>query len=529
MTKKEFDKILKEEGNRMMAPQDDAANYSDRAFAERLLHDPKNMTVWRIFRPEQEESIFTNGYSSEYFGCGEGEYHGSGLYIFYDTRGVMGRLGTNEGKLGSKVMKCVLLNGFEDFIIFDRALAMKYYGSDDFRVQVNHLYTDEGLKKEILNVYKRTVHTHDYTIPSTSAEYTGYLSKALYAYFKESRTYNNGLRGGKTRGVVYNGANDHFAAVVFNPRDVIPIAVTNDRRLGNNHDFTHWYFKFSKKLWDNTQKLKDFASYGEKLKAMKLIKDYAKMPSQNDCLAVVLPNGRKSMYNIIDDAFISKYGFDKCFGWENYHTQSGNDIQVLPVEIGKKTFYLRKGNKGNDYYFFKKKSEPMPYMSLSEYDRVGIRGNDASLLSEGHGKFLNMYGNGNYLNVYHRTEPKHMKAIFAKGFTQEFTGLNANVAGPGIYCTFTPKESTYATKYFGDCMIECKLRDGLNGFLIPEGATINGKTYNTPLIKQLAYLTDPQFREEMVRKYTPLCKYNSAVSLYEALLKTKDLYKTDVR
>ena len=76
----------------------------------------------------------------------------------------------------------------------------------------------------------------------------------------------------------------------------------------------------------------------------------------NDCILVKLRNGRNTMYNIIDDKFISNYGFDKCFGWEEVSFPNGNgDISVyylLPVVIGNKEFYIKQNRKNKLYYFY---------------------------------------------------------------------------------------------------------------------------------------------------------------------------------
>ena len=84
-------------------------------FAKKLLADRNNEVVWRLFHHETENSIFQNGYSSEYFGDGEGSYHGVGVYAFYEPYGAQKRFGGE--KIGDKIMKCVLLGGFKDFLI----------------------------------------------------------------------------------------------------------------------------------------------------------------------------------------------------------------------------------------------------------------------------------------------------------------------------------------------------------------------------------------------------------------------------
>ena len=121
--------------------------------ASSLLSDNNNVTLWRVFHSESEDSIFKNGFTSEYFGDGEGSFHGVGLYSFYKPYGAEKRCG---GRLiGDKIMKCVLLNGFTDFLILDKPIAMKYYNSDDIRTQLNYLYSDKKLSNAISEVYRK--------------------------------------------------------------------------------------------------------------------------------------------------------------------------------------------------------------------------------------------------------------------------------------------------------------------------------------------------------------------------------------
>ena len=496
-------------------------NNNDSNLINSLLNNKDNVVLWRVFHHETEDSIFNNGYSSEYFGDGEGSYHGTGVYSFYEPFGAQKRVGGQM--IGDKIMKCVLLGGFKDFLILDGDVAMKYYGSDDIRVQLNHLYSGD---QELINAiaYKYREVKGDFKLRHNAI--TGYISKALYETFKDK------LRNGKTRGIVYNGSNDPHACLTFNPREIIPIAVTDEKKMSNRYDFGGWKIKLTKELFDKNQKVLDFYSYGKRLKAEGKIIDFAKIPPVNDCILVKLKNGRNTMYNVVDDVFVSSYGFDQCFGWEEFNVPTGDGnvktYYFLPVIINRKEYYIKQNKRDKLYYFYNKINDFNYVMSLSEYDKK--QGMERKAVNE---NFNSIYGdNGMFMDVYHRTDPQSAEGIFEGGFTREYTGKKANVAGPGVYVTFSPHDSTTYAYGFGQAMIRCKLKDGLKNFLIPKGVTINGHTFNESIEEQLNRMIPRQFRDEVIRKLGKLVYDDSkqcAARIYLELVRTQDIRKTNIR
>ena len=477
-------------------------------FAKKLLADRNNEVVWRLFHHETENSIFQNGYSSEYFGDGEGSYHGVGVYAFYEPYGAQKRFGGE--KIGDKIMKCVLLGGFKDFLILDAPMAKKYYGSDDIRTQLKVLYDNPEVIRRIEAEYVRVK-------GDTKLHYnrtTGYISKDLYEKFK----YNNLLRAGKTRGVVYNGGNDPHACLIYNPREIIPIAVTNERTLNRTgRDFDNWQIKLTKELFEKNQKVLDFYSIGERLIGMRVIKNYAKVTPVNDCMLVQLNNNRKTMYNLIDEKFISEVGFNQCFGWEEYNT-GDRTIYILPVvTVDNHQCYIAKGGKNGMYYFYEKNEDFDFVMSMDEYDS---RMTQKRMVAE---------SNAHSITVYHRTKRSSLNGIASGGFSREYTAENANVAGPGIYVTFSPEDSTRNTSGFGSCMIRCTLNGGLDNFLIPYGATINGRTCTTPMVEQFKRMLrgGKTLRDFDYLQYR--LENNDTVGVYKNLIAHNDLGFTNLR
>ena len=472
--------------------------------ASSLLSDNNNVTLWRVFHSESEDSIFKNGFTSEYFGDGEGSFHGVGLYSFYKPYGAEKRCG---GRLiGDKIMKCVLLNGFTDFLILDKPIAMKYYNSDDIRTQLNYLYSDKKLSNAISEVYRKI--TGGFKLIEGK---TGYISKSLY------ETFGNKLRNGKTRGIVYDGNNDPNACLIFNPREVIPVAVTNNKKVVNG-DFNEWEYKITEDSFKKNQEILDFYSYGEKLKSEGLIKNYSKQPPINDCMLVVLPNGRKTMYDVKENEFISKYGFEECYGWDNIKVGE-QTLYVLPVVPNKKSsvFYLKK-NDNDGYYYFYRKTEDFEFVeAMSEYDKKGLLSESVSF-------------DDSWLTVYHRTNSKTINDIFNKGFSKEYTASRiGNIAGVGVYYVFSLEDAMYLGETYGDSIIKCKLKNSLKDYLIPEGANINGKKITTNFKEQFSNLIYDSYKEYMLKKYDKILNRNDAGLVYKTLLNENELGKTKLR
>lgn len=502
--------IISESIIRVLKEDEDKSNIS---LANSLLNNSNNQVLWRVFFSKTEKSIFENGYTSEYFGDGEGSYHGTGVYAFYKPIGAQKRVGGPT--IGDKIMKCVLINGFKDFLILDGPMAIKYYNSDDIRVQLNHLYNDKTLINNITNEYIKLKGSTKLSFNST----TGYISKGLYEKFK------NKLRAGISRGVVYNGNNDPFACVIYNPREIIPIAVTNERTYHGN-DFKSWNYELTNDLYEKITTILDYHSYGERLKAMNLIRDYSKQPPVNNCMNIILPNGKPSLYDVLKKEFISKQGFEQCFSWQTIDNGENGQVNVLPVKVNGSIFYLKENKKNGKYYFYEKIDDYEQVISLKTYDSLVNKEQEVKTLNEG---FNDIYGDVNTIDVYHRCDDVACENIFRKGFSKEFTGEHANIAGPGIYITFSSYDSTMHTRGYGRNMIKCKLINGLDNFLIPKGVSIQGKHFNESIESQFNRLVLPQFKDEMLKKYASYIKYNSASSLYKAIDNNNDLGKTTIR
>ena len=474
-----------------------------------LLHDKNNEIVWRCFRSRDENSIFANGYISEYFDDGEGSLYGKGVYSFYKPYGAEKRCGT--GGVGNKIMKCVILGGFKDFIILDSKLAKKYYGSDNLLVQLRKFFGNKA--NEIYNFCLEIKKKEGGDVGIMNGR-TAPIARRVFG--TKQGKYSKEVLASNIRGIVYNGGNDPNANVLFNPRDIIPIAVTNETKV-NGNDFTNWHYKLTRSNYESIITTPDSYIYGERLKAKGLIKDYSKNQPFNNCLNVILNNGRYSLYDVLKDNFISEYGFDECFGWENV-TVNGKNILLLPVKVGKNIFFLKENKKDGLYYFYYQENDFQPVMTMEEHDR-GYKPNN----------MINESSNNGFY-VYHMTTGEPCKNIFEYGFNAEFS--NNEYYGHGVYNALTPKDAVNYLKHFGNYMIKSKLDSGFNNFFITI-ESIAKKVYGNdyPLIKQLKRLILPEYYDELVSKYglSRLCSNKILKLLDPNCNGGGDLGKTKIR
>lgn len=456
---KKFDKI------RHIINEEIDKAISDEEMAKSLLRNPKNEPLWRIYRLNDTNSIFENGYSCEYFGDGEGTYHGWGLYCFYGIDGINDRIhycpqpgNARNGSIGDSIMQCVLIGGFKDFLIFDGSLAKKYYGTDDIKAQIDYLYSDyPSLRDSIYNKII-AVNRGNTKVPPHSV-HSGHISKALWDAFGDK------LRVGKTKGVVYNGTHDHHACVVYNTRTVVPIAYTTNRNLTQNqHSYEGLKVKFTKEMFKTLKQKPDYYSYGQKLKAQGKIKDYVKDYQVNNCIMVTLNNGNHSAFDTQENKFISKYGFSECVGWQKFKDPEryNKPYYFLPVkpENGGSIFYLRKENDGKYYFYYRGVDYDNTGLTLKQYDNIKLKQQSKQTKNS-----LNEdYQNGK-VYVYHRTtNMKSLHNIFEFGMSAFYS--NVEVIGHGVYCSENLNMANTQWSSYGNYLIRLEIINGYKDFLI---------------------------------------------------------------
>lgn len=524
-TESQLKHIIKESENSL----NPIANNDSNKVASQLMHDPNNKICWRCFNSATENSIFENGFSSDYFGDGEGSMYGNGVYAFYKPYGAQKRVGT--GGVGDKIMKCVVLGGFKDFLIFDSNIAREYYGTDDIRAQLRYFFPNKDIE-QMYQDCKRAAESEPGSV-MMSHHFTERSAPMARQMFSTQRgKYRKDVLASKCRGILYNGGQDPNAFVLFNPREIIPISTTNEKKLpfSSATDFSGWTNKVTEELVEKVERIKDFYTVGENLIAKGLIKSYSdtapdyELPPEYDCFPVVLLNGKKSLYNIYEKRFISEQGFAIAFGWQ--YSNVFNRI-VLPIKINsindKKTFYITK-HKQFGYIICQgvKKQGFERVMSLDEYDAKGLNTNgDKQQLNE------DLLPNGDVV-VYHRTaSPESVTGIFNNGFKKEY--FKYGMYGTGIYCALTVLASN-TLKGYGPYMIRCKVKGGFNGFLIFD-EILARKVYkkNWRIEDQLKMLIPEEYYNELKNRYGNKLFGDHFLGSLEGENGIGDLGKTNVR
>ena len=495
------------------------ANNDSNKVASQLMHDPNNKICWRCFDSATENSIFENGFSSDYFGDGEGSMYGNGVYAFYKPYGAQKRVGT--GGVGDKIMKCVVLGGFKDFLIFESNIAREYYGTDDIRAQLRYFFPNNNIE-QMYQDCKRAAESEPGSVMMSKNIYERSAPMARQMFSTQRGKYRKDVLASKCRGILYNGGQDPNAFVLFNPREIIPISTTNEKKLpfSSATDFSGWTNKVTAELVEKVERIKDFYTVGENLKARHLIKSYSKIAPEYDCLPVVLLNGRQSLYDISEERFVSKRGFDLMFGWEA--SKDFNRI-VLPIMIGNNKFYIVKHPKYG-YIICQGVKKPgfERVMSLDEYDANGLNKNgDKQQLNE------DLLPNGDVV-IYHRTaSPESVTGIFNNGFKKEY--FKYGMYGTGIYCALTVTASN-TLKGYGPYMIRCKVKGGFNGFLIFD-YNLARKVYGQKcsIEDQLKMLIPEEYYKELQNKYGNKLFGDHFLGSLEGGNGIGDLGKTNVR
>jgi hypothetical protein len=375
--------------------------------------------------------------------------------------------------------------------------------------------------------------------------WTGPIGRIVFGTGRSGR-FKNLILKSKIKGIVYSGNNDPNATVIFNPRSVIPIAVTNEKHL-NGNDFLNWNYRITEDLTSKIDKFKDFYSIGETLKNKGIIQSYLKQPPRFNLLRVVLNNGKTSFYDIENDFLISKAGFDSIFVPEE---DDGTVIIpfILKTPKGELSLFICKN--GGEYYICKK-TGPSNYqavMTIGQYDKKFSTLNESyddhnnhhgpSIPRNAIGEFKRITGiNGHVEPVFHRTDNiKSCESICKTGFSPQYSTTEAY--GHGIYTSTSLNGCNAVLKGYGGYMILGFLKEGYKNFIIFDEKLAKkyyGDKYR--IADQFKSLIRPHHYDEMVRKYDYIFKLPSfseevKVLNNNLLLKLErehDIGKTNIR
>ena len=484
--------------------------------ADNLLNNPNNEPIWKVIHSDNTKSIFTNGYTSEYRGQGEGSYHGEGTYVFVKPQGAAKRCGT--GGVGDLITKGVLVGGFKGFIILISELAEKYYGTSDLRYQLK-LFYGEDMVDEIYQECVKVARENNCAIMSSfkNGRFNGPISAAVLSTnaggrrFKPAKYRDLTLKS-NVRGIVYNGGNDPYAAVIFDARSVIPLAITHNRELNKRTgDFDNWEYLVSDEMLDSYKKFKDYFPDAQRLLTQGKIKDYLEQPPRYGLMRVTLKNGKTSFFDTENKIMVSEVGFD-----EIYMPEEDDGFITITVAIntkkGKRNLYIVKND--NEYILCKRDGFNFtPIMRMSQYDKQYMSKNNLteSIVVEhtpeekdSKKDFKNITGfDGDAEVIYHRTNDlKSTEGIGEYGFSYEYTGKNGEYFGHGLYTTPYLDVCNNVLRDFGSYMIRSYLKHGFEDFLILE-PSLARKYYgnNCSPKEQMKMLMRPNQYDYMVQTY----------------------------
>ncbi len=464
-TEKQIKQILREN-----IDSNDNTNSSFK-LAQQLINNPNNEVLWRCFASQYEDSIFEHGYTSEYHGVGEGDEYGKGVYAFFRPYGCEKRVDT--GGVGDKIMKCVLIGGFKDFIILKKSLAVKYYGTPDLKVQLKYFFGEENVDM-IYQECERVARLKGCEIISDG--WTGPVGRFVFGTKKGK--FKDLVLASKAKGIVYNGGNDPNACLVFDPRSVIPLAVTTEKELPSRNapDFKNWTYRLSTNLLEKIDKFKDFHSVGEHLIKTGLIKDYLRQPPKYNLLRVELNNGNTSFYNIETKQLISKVGFEDVS-----YPQEISGVIAIPFTltnekgIAKMLYVVVDGN--NYYVCDLRGCRFNGIITIQKYDAMMANKMSNKVLNESYNfdsesnrenerKFREITGLTCKLeSVYHRTSDiDSCKGIGKYGFSPQYS--STEYFGHGVYTALSVEACNKCLGGFGRYMIHGYLKDGYKNFLI---------------------------------------------------------------
>ena len=159
--------------------------------------------------------INTGGFSAEWFGSNGGNMYTNGVYTNYEIGQTI--QGCKSNKYGTILVKFKIKNGFEDFLIFDKKMAIKCYGKD---------YSLKSQLKKYPKLYNLLLHNiGDDNINKLSYQceneyYTSTIAYTLISYLggtKQSTKYFNSLG---IRGLIFYGRNDGPVAIIHNCEDI---------------------------------------------------------------------------------------------------------------------------------------------------------------------------------------------------------------------------------------------------------------------------------------------------------------------
>ena len=219
--------------------------FSPNMSAAEFISDGNNRNVFVCAHNYSIEGIFKNGFSRQFanandFAQNRGALtYGDGQYGTPELSNAANNLSTKPGnkpdklKYGGVILKCVLIDGFNGFLIMDEGMAKRTYG-ENWRIfdQIDLLVknpADNKMLKDFSRPYERLSYVPDPT---------GRTNHIIYHMFdggmpvqermKSFNKWTQFFRRNGIRGAVYHGAGDGFCFVCYNFSEVVPFAASFD-------------------------------------------------------------------------------------------------------------------------------------------------------------------------------------------------------------------------------------------------------------------------------------------------------------
>lgn len=159
--------------------------------------------------------INTGGFSAEWFGSNGGNMYTNGVYTNYEIGQTIE--GCKYDKYGTILVKFRIKNGFKDFLIFDKQMAIKCYGKD-YKLKIQ-LKNYPSLYKKLLQVIGNE-NIDKLSYESESEHYTSSIAYTIIKCLGGTKEATNFFNSLGIRGLIFYGRNDGPVAIIHNCEDI---------------------------------------------------------------------------------------------------------------------------------------------------------------------------------------------------------------------------------------------------------------------------------------------------------------------
>lgn len=276
--------------------------------------------------------IKSGGFSAEWFGSNGGNMYTRGVYTNYEIGQTIE--GCKYNKYGTILVKFKVKNGFNNFLIFDKRMAIKFYGQD---------FTLYSQLKKFPKLLNEIGEEFAYTLSkqSESEHYTSTIAYTLIRKLGGTDPATKKFASLGIRGLIFYGRNDGPVAIIHNCEDIIPLGYVDVAKTTiKRGDMIPWIpLKFNNKKNENDiNHIQYFmAQFGDKYIYDKDTRSY-----QGE---ILVKNRTTGLYTFIDTIKKAPL-FDIGFYRANVFLPSGK--ARIKISADDDWYYIDK--KGNLYY-----------------------------------------------------------------------------------------------------------------------------------------------------------------------------------